>query len=524
MNSYRNAFIITLITSVFLAAGLAFVGWRYVLHRGRWAPEQAISPPPGAAAVGGSEASENIAAAPEQTPLVPVQLTPQRLQSIGITSGEIQVKQLFDAVRADGNIAVDERRQAYVQTRFSGWIQKVFADSTYQYVRKGQPLFTIYSPDLVTTEREYLLARNNRDLLGQSTVPGVAAGASSLLTAAQERLRQWEIPPREIQQLEATGQVRHELEIDSPVSGYITERNALPNLYVQPATRLYTVADLSTVWVFAQVFQSDMGKIKVGEAAPVTSDAYPGLTFSGRVDFIYPEVDMNTRTVKVRLVFANPGVKLTPGMFVNVELKIPLGRQLTIPASGVFQTGTRNIVFVDHGQGYLEPRDVTLGPRAGDEFVVLKGLKAGERVVTSANFLVDSESQLQAALGSFVPPPPGAGAAAAMNASAPLATVEFSTVPSPPSKGSNTVRVRLAANGVPVSGAEVTVTLFMPAMPAMGMSAMRTVVRLSDQGAGVYEGKGELQTSGTWQVTIVAQKNGQTVATKQLSVNAEGGM
>ncbi len=177
MNSYRNAFIITLITSVFLAAGLAFVGWRYVLHRGRLAPEQAISPPPGAAAVGGGEASENIAAAPEQTPLVPVQLTPQRLQSIGITSGEVQVKPLFDEVRADGNVAVDERRQAYVQTRFSGWIQKVFADSTYQYVRKGQPLFTIYSPDLVTTEREYLLARNNRDLLGQSTVPGVAAGA-----------------------------------------------------------------------------------------------------------------------------------------------------------------------------------------------------------------------------------------------------------------------------------------------------------------------------------------------------------
>ena len=334
MNSYRNAFIITLITSVFLAAGLAFVGWRYVLHRGRLAPEQAISPPPGAAAVGGGEASENTAAALEQTPLVPVQLTPQRLQSIGITSSEVQIKPLFDEVRAEGNVAVDERRQAYVQTRFSGWIQKVFADSTYQYVRKGQPLFTIYSPDLVTTEREYLLARNNRDLLGQSTVPGVAAGASSLLTAAQERLRQWEIPPREIQQLEATGQVRHELEIDSPVSGYITERNALPNLYVQPATRLYTVADLSTVWVFAQVFQSDMGKIKVGEPAAVTSDAYPGLTFRGRVDFIYPEVDMSTRTVKVRLVFANPGLKLTPGMFVNVDLKIPLGRQLAIPGIG----------------------------------------------------------------------------------------------------------------------------------------------------------------------------------------------
>ncbi len=205
-------------------------------------------------------------------------------------------------------------------------------------------------------------------------------------------------------------------------------------------------------------------------------------------------------------------------------MKIPLGRQLAIPASGVFQTGTRNIVFVDHGQGYLEPRDVTLGPRAGDEFVVLKGLKAGERVVTSANFLVDSESQLQAALGSFVPPPPGAGAAASMNASVPQTNVEFSTVPSPPSKGKNAVQAKLATNGTPVTGAEVTVTFFMPAMPAMGMAAMRTVVKLNDQGGGVYQGEGELQTGGTWQVTIVAQKNGQTVATKQFSVNAEGGM
>jgi Cu(I)/Ag(I) efflux system membrane fusion protein/cobalt-zinc-cadmium efflux system membrane fusion protein len=243
------------------------------------------------------------------------------------------------------------------------------------------------------------------------------------------------------------------------------------------------------------------------------------------VDFIYPEVDMSTRTVKVRLVFANPGRKLTPGMFVNVGLKIPLGRQLAILASGVFHTGTRDIVFVDRGQGYLEPREVTLGARAGDEFVVLEGLKAGERVVTSANFLVDSESQLQAALGSFVPPPPGAGAAAAMTqGNVPQTTVEFSTIPSPPTKGKNTVRVKLVANGAPVTGAEVSVTFFMPAMPAMGMSAVRIVVRLDDKGGGVYQGSGELQTGGTWQVTIVAQRNGQTLATKQFSVNAAGGM
>jgi membrane fusion protein, copper/silver efflux system len=522
MTNYRTAFLVTAAVAGVLAAALIFIGWR---HGFGSAPRAT-----GTAAASAAVAAETSAPSPSriataESPLAPIQLSPQRLQSIGVTSAPLEIKALTDEIRAVGNVAVDERLQAYVQTRFSGWIQKVYADTTYQYVRKGQPLFTIYSPELVTTEQEYLLARQNRNLLAQSTVPGVAQGANSLLSAADERLRQWEIPQREIERLETTGRVRHDLEIDSPVSGYITERNALPNLYAQPSTRLYTIAGLETVWVFADVFQSDMGQIRVSDPATVTTDTYPGRTFYGRVEFIYPEVDMSTRTAKVRMVFANPGLKLTPGMFVNVGLKIPLGSHLAIPATGVFQTGTRSLAFVDHGGGYIEPRDVTLGPGASGEFVVLKGLKPGERVVTSANFLIDSESQLQAALGSFVPPPPGAGEAAAMNGpTVPHANIEFSTAPSPPAKGSNTFRVKLTRNSSPVTGAEVSVTFFMPAMPAMGMAAMRTVVKLADQGGGVYQGNGVLQTGGTWQVTIVAQKGGQALATKQFNVNAEGGM
>jgi len=525
MKDYRNAFILTLSTTAILAAGLVFVSWRYVLKRGAGTRPGPVPAPAAATSATTTEVGPPAPSAPEQAPLSPVQLSPQRLQSIGVTTAEVRMKALSNEVRAVGNVAVNERLQAYVQTRFSGWIQKVFADSTYQYVSKGQPLFTIYSPDLVATEQEYLLARKNRSLLAQSTVPGVAPGAQSLLTAAEERLKQWGIPEREIQHLETTAEVRHDLEIDSPVSGYITERNVLPNLYAQPETRLYTIADLSTVWVMAEVFQTDVGQIRVGDAASISSDAYPGRAFYGRVDFIYPEVDMNTRTAKVRLVFPNPDLKLTPGMFVNVDLKVPLGSRTTIPAAGVFHTGERNIVFVDRGQGYLDPREVTLGPRAGEEYAVLKGLKPGERVVTSANFLIDSESQLQAALGAFVPPPPGAGAAASINRpNVPEANVEFSTSPSLPTKGKDTVRVKLTANSGPVTGAEVTVTFFMPAMPAMGMSAMRSAVKLEDQGGGLYQGTVELQTGGTWQVTVVAQKGGQTIATRQLAVNAEGGM
>jgi len=525
VKSYRSAFWATAVLCLLLACGIAFLLWRW--HAERATGQVAPRPQEASAATSEDNAGTGkaAAAAPAQTPLAPVQLTPQRLQSIGVKTGVVEAKPGEDEVRTVGNVEVDETRLAYVQVRFPGWIQKAFANSTYQYVRRGQPLFTIYSPDLVTTEREYLLAKQNRNELAQSSVPGVASGAAALFDAAAERLKQWEVPDREIAQLESTGKVRHELEIDSPVSGYITERNALPNMYVQPETKLYTVADLSTVWVYAEVFQNDIGRIKMGNHATVTADAYPGRTFSGRVNFIWPQVDMTTRTQRVRLVFSNPRMKLTPGLFVNVRLQIPMGRQLTIPASGVLQSGTRQVAFVDHGKGYLEPRRIQLGPRVGDEFIVQKGLKPGERIVTSANFLVDSESQLQAAMGSFAPPPPGAGAAAAMNAPSAQASAEFTTVPSPPHKGEDTFRVKLTeSNGSPVSGAQVTVTFFMPAMPAMGMAAMRTVSNLSDKGGGMYEGSGKLESGGTWQVTIVAQKSGQTLVSKQLTVSAEGGM
>ncbi|MGH8132707.1 MAG: efflux RND transporter periplasmic adaptor subunit [Steroidobacteraceae bacterium] len=437
--------------------------------------------------------------------------------------GEVESRHVADRILTTGNVAVDETQLAYIQARFSGYIQKVFVNATYQYVRKGQPLFSIYSPALVSTERELLVARHSQQQLAHNSDPDVGRDAASLVTAAAERLKQWNVPQREIERLEASGQVQQDLEIDSPVSGYVTEREALPNKYVQPDTRLYTVTDLATIWVFAQVFQSDLGRLKLGDVATLSVDAYPGRTFSGRVDFIYPDIDMTTRTARVRLTFRNPDLKLVPGMYVNVALEVPVGEHLVIPAAGVLQTGTRQIVFVDRGAGSLEPREVQLGGRVGDQFIVLKGLAVGEKIVTSANFLIDSESQLQAALGTFTPPPPGAGTAAAVNV--PQAKVELSTEPDPPRKGSNLIRVKLTeGNGLPVAEAQVTATFFMPAMPAMGMAALRVRMTLQDKGNGLYEGSGQLQSGGTWQVTILARKNGQVVATQQLSVSATGGM
>ncbi|MGH9561019.1 MAG: efflux RND transporter periplasmic adaptor subunit, partial [Terracidiphilus sp.] len=462
MKTYRTGFLLALAGNILLVAVLAGLWWR---HR--------VALPATNAETGGAEthtsASQNSAGGltPEtptaaEAPLVPVQISPQRLQSIGVKTGEVERKRVDDEIRTTGNVAVDETKLAYVQVRYSGYIDKVFADATYQYVRKGQPLFTIYSPDLVTTEREYLVAQQNQRQVSQSRVPGVTASAASLLDATVDRLKQWGVSQQEITRLESTGTVLQEMEVDSPVSGYITERNALSTVAVQPEMRLYTIADLSTVWVQAQAFQSDLGRIKVGDPAILTVDTFPGKTFHGRVDFIYPQLDMDTRTARVRLIFPNPNLQLKPGMFVNVTLKVPMGEQLVIPATGVLQSGTRAIAFVDRSDGYIEPRDVQLGARVGDDFIVLKGLKPGEQVVTSANFLIDSESQLQAALGSFVPPPPGAGEASAMNA--PQATVELSSDPTPPRKGSNIFRVKVAdASGSPLSGAEVSVTFFMPA-------------------------------------------------------------
>ena len=380
---------------------------------------------------------------PKDAALVPVQLTPERMQSIGVKTGTVEYKQLSDDIRATGTVDIDERLLSYVQVRFPGYIRKVFASATYQYVRKGEPLFTVYSPDLVATQQEYLLARQNQKALQSSSVDGVAAGADSLSAAAEQRLAQWDVPASEIAKLKETGKPVTDLTIYSPVSGYITERNALPNLYVEPSTRLYTVADLSRVWVDAQIFQDDIGRLKPGDAVAVTVDSYPGRIFTGRIEEILPQVDMATRTVRVRLEIANPGLKLKPGMFVNVDVKSNLGRQLIVPASAVFQSGTQQIVFLNHGNGSLEPKEVAVGPRVGDDFVVLKGLEVHQSIVTSANFLIDSESQLQAAAGSFVPPPPGAGSnsPSTNTPAAAQVNIDFTTDPNPPRRGNNVFRV-----------------------------------------------------------------------------------
>ncbi|MGC1966253.1 MAG: efflux RND transporter periplasmic adaptor subunit, partial [Candidatus Acidiferrales bacterium] len=317
MNKYVWRTSLVWIAVVAVAAGI----WAYRSHSKKqpMAMNMPMSGDVQPVASGPSPVNKETAPAMEdqkmETPLVPVHLTPERMQSIGVQTGTVEFKQLSDDVRATGTVDINEQLLSYVQVRFPGYIRKVFVNATYLYVRKGEPLFTVYSPDLVATEQEYLLARQNQNALSASTVDGVASGAASLSAAAEQRLAQWEVPQSEFEKLKDTGKPITDLTINSPVSGYVTEYNALPNMYIEPSTRLYTVADLSRVWVYAQVFQDDVGRLKPGDAVDVTVDAYPGRTFYGRIDQILPQVDLATRTVRVRLVIQNPGLKLKPGMF-----------------------------------------------------------------------------------------------------------------------------------------------------------------------------------------------------------------
>src|SRR5713226_3796685 len=335
--NYRKLFIVAVVFNLSLAIA-AYWLWRSSRSE-RPAESVAAEHPP----------MEGFTPSPVEAPpatLAPIELSPERMQSIGVSTGRVEYKTIDSEIRATGTVEVDERRTAYVQTRYPGWVKDVFVNASYQYVSKGERLFTIYSPELVASQQEYLLAKANAGHLGQSSVEGVSSGADTLLRSARERLLQWSMSEQDIAKLEASGKPLTDFTFASPVSGYVIERMALPNAYVQPDMRLYSIADLSSVWVNAQVFQEDAGKIKPGDPADITVDAYPSRVFHARVEQVLPQIDPMTRTLRVRLTMPNPSLALKPGMFVNVRLRAPLGRQLLVPASAVVQAGSRQVVFL----------------------------------------------------------------------------------------------------------------------------------------------------------------------------------
>ncbi|MBM4322514.1 MAG: efflux RND transporter periplasmic adaptor subunit [Deltaproteobacteria bacterium] len=328
-----------------------------------------------------------------------VQISPERQQLIGVKIGKVEMRPLEKIIRAVGRVDYDERKVVTVSPKIGGWIEDLYVDFTGRYVKQGESLLTIYSPELVSTQEEYLIALRAKKDLVKSPFSEVAASGNSLAESARRRLKLWDISDDQIKKLEESGQVSKTLTLQSPFSGFVLEKMAYKGMSVMPGMALFKLADLSAIWLYADIYEYEIPFIKLGQQASIELSYLPGEIFSGKAIYIYPSLDPNTRTAKIRFEFPNPHGKLKPEMYANVEIKIHLGTRLVVPEGAVIDTGIRQMVIIDKGEGYFEPREVNVGAKVDDYYEVLKGLKVGERVVTSANFLIDSESKFKEAVG-----------------------------------------------------------------------------------------------------------------------------
>lgn len=323
-----------------------------------------------------------------------INLTADEVTTFGITFGTVDVRRLSRTVRTVGIVGFDETRMAFVAPKFGGWVERLHVDFTGQSVHRGQPLLEVYSPELVSAQEELLLAARMAAEVGESQVDNVAEGARDLYASARRRLAYWDISEQQIDQLLETREVRKTLTLYAPVSGVVMEKDVFAGQAFQPGKNLYMIADLSEVWVSAEVFEVDAGFVREGMPAEVEVAALPGRTFSGTIEYVYPTLEDRTRSIRARIALANSGGRLKPGMYATVRFASDLGETLTVPASAVLYSGERAVAFVDMGGGRMMPHELMLGVR-GEGFVqVIAGLEPGQRVVTSAQFLLDSESNL----------------------------------------------------------------------------------------------------------------------------------
>jgi Cu(I)/Ag(I) efflux system membrane fusion protein/cobalt-zinc-cadmium efflux system membrane fusion protein len=481
-----------------------------------WWGGNAVSTPAASSITGSMPAAP--AAGPQPPPRVPVTLDARRQQLIGVRTARAVRVMVAPEVRAVGTVRADETRQTDVSVKADGWIRDLRADFTGRPVQQGETLFTLYSPDLIATQEEYLLAIRGQTQAIAGQVPELRDYSTRLVDAARERLRRWDVGEAEIQELEQRGAAFEALPVRSPASGVIVEKAAIEGMHVAPGQTLFRIADLSVVWVEADVYERDMAAVRVGQPATVTLDAYPDQRFSGRATYIYPYVEEQTRTIKVRFQFPNPRGLLKPGMYANVQLATPVASALTVPADAVLDSGREQVVFVALGDGYFEPRRVRIGRRVDATIEITDGLKDGEDVATGATFFLDSESQLQAVIRGFGPPgtPPAAPADAGHGLE-----ITFRPQPDPPRTGDALLEVAVKdASGKPLTDADVSVTFFMAAMPSMNMPAMKNGASLQHVGGGIYRGTGQWLMAGRWDVTVTVTRAGQRLGSRQLSLVA----
>jgi RND family efflux transporter MFP subunit len=473
--------------------------------------------PPGAspspAATGGSGAP----AATTPTGRADLTLDLRRQQLIGVRTTRVERGPLTRSLRTVGAVRYDERRLKDVNVKVDGWVRDLRVDYTGQFVRAGDVLFTLHSPDLLTTQQEYLLALRTRDQLRDSEVADAREHAGRLVQSARERLLFWDLPADALRDLEGSRQPLSAVPFRSPVSGYVIEKQVLEGTRVMPGVLLYKIADLSVVWIEADVHESEMPFLRVGAKARVTLDAWPGERFAARVIYVYPYVDETTRTMKVRLELPNERGRLRPGMFATVSLDQSLGTGLTVPSDAVLDSGAEQHVFVSERDGYFEPRRVRAGTRLEGRTQILDGLREGEEVASGAVFFLDSESQLRATLDTYrqAPAPAASAAAAGLR-------ITFRTEPDPPRAGDNLLEaVVLDAAGRPVSDVQVTVLFYMAPMPSMNMPAMRSETRLSFLEQGVYRAPGTILMSGRWDVIVTVSRGEERLGSQQFSVTAK---
>ena len=448
-----------------------------------------------------------------------VTLDTRRQQLIGVRTTAVARGPIAEEVRVVGSVQFDETRQAEINTRVDGWIRELFADSTGKAIRKGDPLFTLYSPELVTTQHEFLLALRGHARAAGAEVAQVREYSERLLEAARARLVRWDMSAEDIAHLEQAGQVMETITVRSPVSGVVVEKQAIRGLHVTAGQTLFRVVDLSTMWVEANVPEQDLSSVRIGQTAVITLDAYPGETFTGRATYLDTAMDEATRTLKVRLQVANGRGRLRPGMYANVEIRGSATDGLTVPPDAVLDSGIQQVVFVAEGDGRFTPRQVKTGRRTSLGIEVLQGLEEGEQVATAAAFFLDSESQLRAGIQNYeasASPPMAAGAGAH------ALDISFRGRPDPPRAGDNEFEVAVKdARGQPLTDAQVTVQLSMPAMPTMNMPAMRNEATLPPVGGGVYRGMGLVIMAGRWDVTVAVAKDGKPLGRKQFAVIAK---
>ena len=317
----------------------------------------------------------------------------------GVRTVAVRRAPLVREIHTSAEIVADETRISHVHLKTSGFIDQVFVDAIGQLVHKGEKLFTLYSPDLVSAEEEYLIARRGNATLGAASIREVREGSASLLDSSRQKLKLLDVTDQQIARLDERGEVTRDLTFYAPVSGFVTDRKAFPQASATPDTELYTLSDLSSVWANADIYEYELPYVHLGQKMSLTLSYFPGKTYTGTISFIYPSVDPQTRTVKARMQIANPGFKLKPQMFADATLHVDYGKPLLVPQEAVLDSGNTQQVFVVHPGGAFEPRRVTIGPVIDGQTVILAGLKEGEVVVSSGNFLLDSESRMKSSSG-----------------------------------------------------------------------------------------------------------------------------